>query len=192
MKRKVFAVLSIFMLLSFSGCGDSISDDPEILNVKIQTWQKYVTFPDSYGFLPIFTLFISFNASDSELWEERWEITLESEAGLSLANPKNSEKVDHWYTYPDKDNTFAFGWTAETDFSEYYDLLPCDEVRVLCCSLPEAKAVGEFPFRFRFENVNTGEVKYTEEFVLRCRLCIEAGPNNCTEPTHVYMDVIQY
>lgn len=180
---KATRLVLIAVLFAFFGCEKAGRTDKEGAEVEmnLHVYQEIKACGEDWWLINrVFPAFIGFDESDAAFWEQRWNITIDTAEELRLYNLNNegdTSGVLYTYSYSEGCNQWQ---PLDKDLYVPYTY---DKAYVFYFHIP-GKWIGDFPFRLRFENADTGEVKYSKEYVFTTTLC------TCNEQNSEHLFVV--
>lgn len=191
-------ILSLLLCMTSCESTDTVKiPTSDEIEVNLHVWQEIKKCDEGwgYGLTKQFGAFIGYYSEDAPFWDQKWNITLDTDSGLKIVHSDHvadcDKKGDIAYTYINGQGC-NYWYLLSKEFYAPYDY---DFAREIEFTVPER--VGEYPFRFRFENVDTGEVWFSREFTFRLRRCSETDRECSAYPmhpdwieNHTYIDII--
>lgn len=180
---KATRLVLIAVLFALFGCekaGRTYKEGAEV-EMNLHVYQEIKACGEDWWLINrVFPAFIGYDKSDASFWEQRWNITIDTAEELRLYNLNNegdTSGVLYTYSYSEDCNQWQ---PLDKDFYVPYIY---DKAYVFYFHIP-GKWIGDFPFRLRFENADTGEVKYSKEYVFTTTLC------TCNEQNSEHLFVV--
>lgn len=167
-KSKLFLFLSL-MLLVLSGCEkeETINSIPdfELKSNRQNTDRRDFTANchecnDAY----VLTVILFYNSQDAHFWEQKWKITVDSNDGVRLYFKDDS--IQYMTTFYEEGGNPYSKWSTDSGESKFP---PYDEMRVFRFHFPTS--VEEKIFRLKLEHYETGQILYSDDFILQTDIC---------------------
>lgn len=168
MKSKLFLFLSL-MLLVLSGCEkeETINSIPdfELKSNRQNTDRRDFTANchecnDAY----VLTVVLFYNSQDAHFWEQKWKITVDSNDGVRLYFQDDS--IQYMTTFYEEGGNPYSTWLIASGESKFP---PYDEMRAFRFHFPTS--VEEKIFRLKLEHSETGQILYSDDFILQTDIC---------------------
>lgn len=179
MKHKVI-VLFIFISYALQSCDKPIkalTTVPELhLHTSFELNGLHLRDIDTSPF----GMYLGVYDYESEFWKKRWDITIESDAGLYLAPLEGNCKIIRTYSVDKGENCM---------WSDQSYLLPTSNFgysELFCFKVWIPDEEGTFPFRLRFKNTDTGEVTYSRVNVIKSTRCSD---KSCWFDNHKMIEI---
>ena len=168
MKSNYLLFLSL-MLLLLSGCEKnelfSSIPDFELKSNRQNTDRRDFTANchecnDAY----VLTVVLFYNSQDAHFWEQKWKITVDSNDGVRLYFLDDS--IQYMTTFYEEGENPYSTWLIASGESKFP---PYDEMRAFRFHFPTS--VEEKIFRLKLEHSETGQILYSDDFILQTEIC---------------------